>query len=63
MTNIIQFNRSVVTTRQRITSASKPDFIPKSKSAEVILMMTPEDPRYTETKLTILAAHYWGKTA
>ncbi len=47
----------------RITSASKPDFVKQQKSADVILMMTPDEPRYVETKLQILAAQYWGDKA
>ena len=54
MSNIIPFPQKLGSDYFKITSASKP--------ADVILMMTPDEPSYNETRLKILAAHYWGRS-
>jgi hypothetical protein len=44
-----------------ITSSSKPDHAIRAienEPAEIILMMTPDDPEHCKMRLRILAAHY-----
>ena len=49
----------------RVTSSSKPDHairVIENEPAEIILMMTPDEPMYYPMRLRLLAAHYWGKS-